>query len=354
LSAGDSTFDAAAVKVDTSIVSIREVEAVFSDSYVLIQDKLKSGELSKGALGDAIRLAWTEALDTATQDKIIDNMADKQRKDLIQLFLARTGGDASAYRRLEADEVRKIRRELVSAAGGEDELKAALKRKGQTLEDWEKGLVRELFRRWVLYSKLGVMIASPAATKAYFDKHPEQFRESESWRLKRIRISKAGMGEVKFTSPENAAAAAKFTYDKITKDNFDEIAAKISDDPAYAKEGGLLTRTGKTDLPTGNFPFEEKVARELKDGEWSKPVDAGDWFIIVKREAYRPPSVQTFEKALDKAEALAFGEKLKQKKKELFDKLKSDAYIQVLQKDPPAHLMKMVENPEGDFVTPTK
>jgi len=343
-------FDAAALKIDTSIVSIREVEALFSDSYVLIQDKLKSGELNKNALGDAIRVAWQDALDTATQDKIIDNLADKQRRELMQYFLARTGGDPSAYKRLEADEVRKVRRELVTAAGGEDELKAALKRKGQSLSDWENGLVRELFRRWVLYSKLGAVVASPAATKAYFEKHPEQFRESEAWRLKRIRIAKS-----KFSSPENAVAAATYTRDKIGGGaDFDEIAAKISDDAAYAKEGGLLTRSGKTDLPTGNFPFEEQIAKDLKDGEMSLPIDAGDWFVIIKRVSYRPPSVQTFDKAIDKAEALAISEKLKAKKKELFEKLKNDTYIQVLQKDPPEQLMKLVDTPQAEFVAPSK
>ena len=63
-------------------------------------------------------------------------------------------------------------------------------------------------------------------------------------------------------------------------DPFNEIAAKISADPDFASQGGLLTRDGKGELLAGAFPFETRIATVLKDGEISDPADAGNWIII--------------------------------------------------------------------------
>ncbi len=343
------TFNAPAVKIDTDIVSIREVQLVFSDSYKLIQDKLKAGMLTPAALQKEVQRAWTEALDTATQDKIIDMLADKTRKDIIKYFVSRSGQELSAqqaidyFTRQEADEIRRLRRELISAAGGEEELKAALKRRGQTLDEWEKGLSRELFRRYVLSMRLGALVNSPAAAKAYFEKHPEQFHEEDAWQLRRIRIPKA-----ESSTPEIALEKAKLVRDKINSGaSFADIAVKVSDDPQFAKQGGLLSRGSKTELPSGCFPGEEKIAQGLKDGELSQPIDVGDWFVIVQRVGYRAAATQTFEQASEKAEGLCLQEQLKARKKELFEKLKRDAYIEVLEKDPPPSVLKLVGVPES-------
>ena len=84
----------------------------------------------------------------------------------------------------------------------------------------------------------------------------------------------------------------------------------------------------------------------------SEPIDSGDWYVIVQRVGYRALKVQPFEDAAERAEALAYNEKLKQKKRELFEKLKDETYIEVLQKDPPPQLLKDVRSSGGSFVAP--
>jgi parvulin-like peptidyl-prolyl isomerase len=348
------TSNAPAIRVNTQTVSIRDVEMHFSDSYVLIQDKIRRGELSAANLEPAIRMAWTEALETATQDKIMDQRADQRRRDIRNYYIARAGaaiGPDKAvefFKREEADYVRRLRKEMVAAAGGEDELRAALKRRGQTLEQWEAALPRELFRRDVLALEVGATSRSAAAARSYYEKHPEMFKQEEAWRLRRIRVAKA-----KFSSAAVALDAAKMVHDKIVAGgDFAEVAARITEDPEFAAQGGLMTRDGKTDLPTGNFPIEEKIAEMLKDGGISDPIDAGDWYVLIQRVAYRPMKMQTFEDAAERAEALAYAEALKQRKKELFERLKGESYIEVIQKDPPAHLLKAVRQASGQFVAP--
>ncbi|HYG75394.1 MAG TPA: peptidylprolyl isomerase [Planctomycetota bacterium] len=349
-------FNGPALKINTQIVSIREVEALFADSAVLIQDKLRRGQLSPAALEPAIRVAWAEALETATQDRIMDQRADKRRKDIINYYIARAGGNISPdravefFKREEADCVRRLRKELIAAAGGEQELRAALKRRGQTMEQWEAGLTRELFRRDVLAVELGPIPRSPAAARAFYEKNPDLFKQEEAWRLRRIRIAKS-----KFTSRDVALQAATLLREKLVGGgDFAELAARVSDDPEFVSQGGLLMRDGKTDLPSGFFPFEEKIAEKLKDGEVSEPIETADHFVLVQRGGYRPVKVQSFEEAAERAEALAYSERLKSRKKELFEKLKDETYIEVIQKDPPPHLMRDVRLPEGVFVQPGK
>jgi len=350
------TFNGPALKINTQIVSIREVETLFADSQVLILDKLRRGQLSPAALEPAIRIAWSEALETATQDRIMDQRADKRRKDIINYYIARAGGNISPdravefFKREEADAVRRLRRELIAAAGGEEELRSALRRRGQSMEQWEAGLSRELFRRDVLAVELGPIPRSPAAARQFYEKHPELFKQDEAWRLRRIRIAKS-----KFTSPDVARQAAKMLREKLSGGgDFAELAARVSEDPEFAAQGGLLSRDGKPDLPSGFFPVEEKIAERLKDGEVSEPMETDDYILIVQRGGFRPVKIQIFEEAAERAEALAYSERLKGRKKELFEKLKDESYIEVLQKEPPPHLLKDVRLPEATFVKPGK
>ena len=353
--AGESTSNGLAIRVNNQAVSIREVEMVFADSYALIQDKVRSGELSERRLNEAIRVAWEEALNTSAQDRLIDQRADKRRKDIIRMYTERGGPQMGAERakayfeREEAEYLRKLRRELVSAAGGEEELRAALKRRGQTLREWEDGLSRELFRRDVMSLELGPIQRSPSAVRNFYENNPEFFRQPEAWRLKRIRIAKS-----KFTSPEKALEAANLVKSKIENGgDFSQVATRISDDPEFANQGGLLVRNERTDLPSGAFPAEEKIASALEDGQISAPVDAGDWYVLVQRVGYRKAVLQSFEEAADRAEALMYAEKLRERKREVFEKLKRESYVEFIQKDPPEHLLKGTPV-SSEFIDPAK
>jgi parvulin-like peptidyl-prolyl isomerase len=99
-------------------------------------------------------------------------------------------------------------------------------------------------------------------------------------------------------------------------------------------------RDGKPDQPTGTFPAEEKIAAQLKDGEISTPVDVGDAFLIVRRDGYRKELNPTFEEAAEKAAALAYSARVKEKKEEFFAKQKDDAFIEILIKEPPERYLK--------------
>jgi parvulin-like peptidyl-prolyl isomerase len=338
----DEVANTVAVRVNGQSVSLAEVESVFADSWQLIQDKLRRGELRPEQRAGAVREMWGVALQTAVQDALLDELGAAHREEIIQSFVSRSDPSVpptrmmEKFRRLEADEVRHLREEMVKSAGGEKELRAALARKGQTLQEWEAGLKRELFRREVLYMNLGYIPDSPAAARAYFEAHPEKFVHPDAWRLRRIRIPKA-----KFTTPEAAAQAVKLIRAKVTDDqSFAVVAHELAYDPPYDARGGLLTAGGQPYQPSGTFPAEERIAGTLKDGEISQPVDAGEAFLIVLREGFRPGTKPTFEEVAEQAAGLCYTDRLKKKKEEFFERQKKDAFLEVLQKEPPAKYLK--------------
>jgi parvulin-like peptidyl-prolyl isomerase len=346
--APDDVANTVAVRVNGQAVALSQVEALFADSLRLIGEKLKRGELRPADRAAAVREAWGKALQTAIQDALLDQLGASRRDQIIRGYVMRAdpttqpGRVMESFRRLEADGVRRLRDEVVAAAGGEAEMRAALQKRGQTLRDWEADLRRELFRREALYTSLGYINASPAAAKAYYDAHPEEFGQPDAWALRRIHIPKA-----KFTSPEAAAQAAALIRAKLAQGaDFALLAAELRYDPPYDEQGGLLSVNGQTGLPSGNFPAEERIAAGLTDGQVSDPVDTGAAFLIVKREAYRPAKVLAFEEAVEQAAARAFTEKVKEKKEEFFARQKKEALIEILVPQPPRRHM---DRSIGDF-----
>ncbi len=301
--------------------------------------------MSATNLDQAIKLAWADALDTAIQDKLLDQRAEKRKREIMHFYLDRAGAQLGPdkalemFHRLEADYLRKLRREEIAASGGEDELRKALQRRGMTMQQWEENLAKELFRRDILAMEMGGLMVRPSEIKEYYDKHPDQFGQGEAWRLRRIRIPKT-----KLATPELSLQATKMVKESIEKGkDFAAIAAAMSDDPTFASGGGLLTRNGQTDLPSGNFPAEERIAAGLKDNAISDPIDAGDCYVLIQRLGHQDAHTKKFEEVSEKAEALVFAEKRKQKKKEFYQKLKRESFVEIMQPDPPEHLLRKKE-----------
>jgi len=334
--------NAVALRVNGQQIGLRQVQAAFSDSWHLIGERAARGDLKPGEIEAAVRKGWTDALQTTVQDALLDSLATRFRNQIIRSFVARFDPATpptrvmDSFARIEGDEVRRLRMEMLRAAGGEAELKAALKRKGQTLREWEKGIRRELFRREVVYMNVGYIVNSPRLARTYFEAHPEEFNQPDAWRLRRIRIPKE-----RFTTPEAAAKAAALIHERLKSgQDFASLAASLGYDPQHERAGGLMMKNGKPDQPSGTFPTEEKIAAKLKNGEISDPVEAGEAILIVKREGYREGVNPTFEEASEKASALAYAAKVKEKKEEFFARQKGDAFIEIVLKEPPEQYLK--------------
>lgn len=339
----DDDGNAVAMRVNAQAFGVREIETLMQDSYSLINEKIRRGELKPELKADAVREAWKSALQTAIQDYLLDELGRKFRQEIKLRIVSQYSPSTAnsriedAYKRWEGDMVDHLRKDMIKEAGDEQALRETLAKRGQTWRQWEQGLILEIYRREVLFYSLGPVHDSMAAAKKYYEDHPEDFGHPDAWQLRRIRIPKA-----KFSTPEEAAQTADLIYKKVSENGVDfaEASAALKYDPTTDPRGGLLTVDGKTGLPSGNFPAEERIAKNLKDGQIAKPVDAGDAYLIVKREGYRAAEKLSWEDAAQRAHGLSFAETLRKKKQEFFEKQKNDAYIEILQKEPPPRWLK--------------
>ncbi|MCZ7643725.1 MAG: peptidyl-prolyl cis-trans isomerase [Planctomycetota bacterium] len=331
-----------AIRVNTEAIGIREVESRFADAVDLLLGKVQKGELKPERWNEEVRKAWDETLQTLIQDALLDQLGRQLRNEIIAGVVRRAHPSVAPervverYKRLEDDELRKLKKEMVEEAGGEGELRAALERKGRTFDEWERDLRSELFRRYVLYQSLGPITVSPRVAREYYDAHQDKFTIPDAWKLRRIRVPKE-----KFTTREAAEEAAKLIHKKLVEGvDFAQLAASLKYDPPHDAYGGALTVDGATGWPSGHFPAEEKLAAGLEDGAFSEPKEVADAFLIVKRDGYRPLEKQAFEDALERASVLVFGELVKEKKRAFFEKQKRESYLEILAKEPPKRWLR--------------
>lgn len=184
-------------------------------------------------------------------------------------------------------------------------------------------LVQELLQRDgdALRAKIAV---NDAEVKAYFDKHPEQFKAPESFDARHILVSikapdapKEAKGLTEEEAKVRVALAAKALADGK---GWEAVAKEYSDDPGSKDKGGLYENIAK-----GSFvpEFEEAVQKQelAKVGE---PVKTKYGFHLIQVEKRNAAEMPVFEKVKDKVQPKAQAAK----QEEIFQ-----AYVDGLKKD---------------------
>ncbi len=167
-------------------------------------------------------------------------------------------------------------------------------------------LVQELLQRdgEALQAKLAV---NEAEVKAYYDKHPEQFKVPESFNARHILVSTKAPDapkDAKGLTEEEAKVRVGLASKALAEGKgWEAVAKEFSDDPGSKEKGGLYENIAK-----GSFvpEFEEAVQKQelAKVGE---PVKTKYGFHLIQVEkrvaAEMPPFEKVKEKVQQKAQA---------------------------------------------------
>lgn len=348
--------NAPAVRVNDKTIGLRAVERRFATTLALVERRVRREGLSSAAREKAVCKAWRETLQAVVQDELLDQAATRKREEIIRSLVRRARGEfddrrlREYFRREEEAALRRLKRQETLAAGGEKELQAALRRRGRTRSEWEEELRREMFRREVLARELGRIFVSPAAVREYYRAHPAVFSRPTTWRLRRIVVPKKN-----YRSADSARQAARFVHRKLEQGaDFAAVARALGNDPPYDRNGGLLVSTGKTAAVAGDFPFEESVAEQLKDGCFSAPADRGDAYVVVLREGFSEGGKIPFAAARERAEALALLELVRRRKARFYQKLKSESFIKIIMRKPPEKYLRPKTNNRKKAAPATK
>jgi parvulin-like peptidyl-prolyl isomerase len=157
--------------------------------------------------------------------------------------------------------------------------------------------------------------------KAYFDKHPDQFKAPETFNARHILVAVAKpkppadpKDAAKPAEPEQGLSdeAAKAKVAKIQAElaagkTFDAAAKEYSEDPGSKDKGGLYES-----VPFGSFvPEFEAAVRTQPLGKVGAPVKTNFGYHLIQVEKVNPASTLTFEAAKESARKLATDERQK-------------------------------------------
>jgi len=164
----------------------------------------------------------------------------------------------------DAAEVSSRLADITKQTGGDAGLAATLERARMTTEQLRQSLEDGVLREALSDAKYEGVTASAAAVRAYYDGHPDMFRQAAAVHLAAIsvaaeRIAENAIGRLQDGRP------------------FDEVARQFSSDPESKANGGDLGWVLEGSLP----PALRKAAAGLATGEVSGPVSAfGRWYVL--------------------------------------------------------------------------
>ena len=166
-------------------------------------------------------------------------------------------------------------------------------------------------------SKISVL---PSETSDYYEKHKNQFKENDKYRVKNILIK--AKDDVNF---ELAKVEIESVYGKLKEGgSFDDLARQYSQGP-NAEKGGDMGY-----IEQGQMLEElDKAIFKLKSGEFSEPVKSNIGYHIFKVEDIKYGQQTNLEEAQKDIQMVIFQDKFKAQVAEWLAGLKKKAYISI-------------------------
>lgn len=184
------------------------------------------------------------------------------------------------------------------------------------------------------------VVVEEADVKAYFDKHPDQFKSPESFNARHLLVS------VKPDDKEKGEEEAKAKLAKIQEalkagQKLEELTKEFSDDPGSKDKGGLYEN-----YPFGSFvPEFEAAVRKQEIGKVGEPVKTQYGYHLIQVEKRSESVIPAFD---------AIKEQVRQKAQAAKQDEVFQAYVDGLKKEIGyAEGTAKVETPKGKVVKKT-
>ena len=270
-----------------------------------------------------------------------------------EVVLARVGGQPvteadfqSAFRLLGQQE----QMQVLMVQGGKDEFvrrmaeSKLLAAKGKLLEldktpEYKLALARAkddlLAREFLTKEGPGLqkkLIVGEAEVKAYYDAHPDRFKQPELASVRHILVSvKQGEGQPGLSDGDAKARVAKIQAELKKGAKFEALAKQYSDDPGSKENGGLYADGD----PSKWVPEFGAAARTQPIGKVGAPVKTQFGYHLMKVEGRKPSRQVPFEEAKEAAEKQAHQERQVQVWNELMDSLRKEIPFELVKPEAP-------------------
>ena len=207
---------------------------------------------------------------------------------------------ASAGVKVTDEEVGAALKRVTANFGSEEEVKAQMAKRGQTIEqvraEIHEGLQQQ---RWMEEQVKGGEAVADAEAEQFYKNNPQHFQMPERVRASHILVSvKADAKPETVVEKEKAAEAIAARVKK--GEDFSKVATELSEDPSAKKNGGDLDFFAREQM----VPQFADVAFKLKENEISDPIRSEFGFHIIKMTGRKPAETVSLEKA--KPQIVAF------------------------------------------------
>ena len=209
----------------------------------------------------------------------------------------------------------------------DEQFQAALKSENLSMADLRRNLERSMIYQRVqqneVLSKIGV---TDDEARKYYESHLNEFTTSPTVTLREILVAVPGDPKVMNVAADEAAKARADEIRRRTTtaaENFEKLAADVSDSPSKAN-AGLIGPLSVNDLS----PELRKLIESMKAGEVSEPVRTTRGYQLLKLEAITPTNTLPLDKAREQISERVFTDKRKAEFQKYLQKLRAQAIIE--------------------------
>jgi peptidyl-prolyl cis-trans isomerase SurA len=209
----------------------------------------------------------------------------------------------------------------------DEQFQAALKAENMTMTDLRRNLERSMIAQRVqqneVLAKIGV---TDDEARKYYESHQKEFTTAPTVTLREILVAVPGDPKVMNVAADDAAKArAEAIRVRVTTggENFEKLAAEISDSPSKAN-AGLIGPLSVNDLS----PDLRKLVESMKAGEVSQPVRTTRGYQLLKLESITPTQTLTIEQAREQISEHVFTDKRKAEFQKYLARLRAQAIIE--------------------------
>ncbi len=195
---------------------------------------------------------------------------------------------------------------------------------GMTFEDYKQQLTETMLTRKVVGGEVGSKVTIPEADlKKYYDEHQGEFVRKAEVYLSQILISTEGKNAEQVDAAEKKA---KSLVARATKgEKFSELASENSDDPATARDGGVLPAIQPDQLRSDL----RDILAKTKKGQVTDPIKTPQGFLIFKVNDRFEEGLAPFDEVQDQIHEFLAGPLMAPKMKEYLNRLRQEAYLEI-------------------------
>jgi peptidyl-prolyl cis-trans isomerase SurA len=209
----------------------------------------------------------------------------------------------------------------------EEQFQAALKSENMSMVDLRRNLERQMIYQRVqqneVLAKIGV---TDDEARKYYESHLKEFTTLPTVTLREILVAVAGDPKVLNVAADEAAQAKIQEIRKRVTDggeNFEKLAAEVSDSPSKAN-AGLIGPLSVNDIS----PELRKLIEAMKSGDVSEPVRTARGYQLLKLESITPTQTMALDQAREQISERVFTDKRKAEFQKYIQKLRTQAIIE--------------------------